>query len=493
MPTSWAQVAAEFFNPRTLSYAVDPVAWLQDRMPLPVGVATATETRLWSSQIEIMQSVRDYRTTAVKACHSSGKSATAAYVAAWWIDSHPPGTAFVVTSAPTAPQVKAILWRELRRVHRDLYGETGQGGHINLVEWYDRTGDLVAFGRKPNDYDPTALQGIHAIYVLVILDESCGIAKMLWDAASTITSNKYGRVLAIGNPDDPLAHFASVCRQDGVNTITIRADQTPNFTGELVTKEASLGLVSPEWVEDRRVVWTESSPMWISKILAEFPTDADDGTIPNSWAQPCRWLELQRTGDRQIGLDVAAGGTDTTVAWLRDGPVAVQKWAKQGESDPLALADWVVNEVIIPSGAKKLAVDSIGVGWGVGGLIDAAHREGRHDCMVTPVSVSEKAQDDEHFLNLRAELWWAARERSRLKEWDLGALDDDDLADLCAPRYHTQNPRRRIQVESKQDLRRRIGHSPDSPDALLLAYIEDRSSMVDYSQVALDWHLDIGF
>lgn len=58
--------------------------------------------------------VRDHRRTAVRSCHGAGKSYVAARAAVWWIMSHPPGEAFVVSSAPTSAQVRAILWRHGR-------------------------------------------------------------------------------------------------------------------------------------------------------------------------------------------------------------------------------------------------------------------------------------------------------------------------------------------------------------------------------------------
>ena len=49
---------------------------------------------------------------------TAGKSFIAARIAAWWLASRPVGEAFVVTTAPTRTQVRAILWREIARAHR---------------------------------------------------------------------------------------------------------------------------------------------------------------------------------------------------------------------------------------------------------------------------------------------------------------------------------------------------------------------------------------
>lgn len=195
-----------------------PVDWVEERI---------TGYTVWSKQREIMASVRDNRKTAVRSCHGIGKSWTAALVACWWLDCHPPGEAFVVTTAPTGAQVRAILWRYIRRIHK-----RGQlPGRVNQVEWLIDD-ELVAFGRKPADHDEAAFQGIHARYVLVIIDEACGIPEDLWIAADALTTNPDSRLFAIGNPDNPASHFRKVCMDgSGWNTIGISAFESPNFTG----------------------------------------------------------------------------------------------------------------------------------------------------------------------------------------------------------------------------------------------------------------------
>src|SRR3954469_24912537 len=101
-----------------LKYEHDPVGFVQQGL----------QEFLWSKQQEIFRAVDQYDRVVVKSCHSSGKSFGAARLAAWWIASHEPGQAFVVTSAPTFAQVRAILWREIGRIHRkaNLPGYTNQ-------------------------------------------------------------------------------------------------------------------------------------------------------------------------------------------------------------------------------------------------------------------------------------------------------------------------------------------------------------------------------
>jgi len=61
---------------------------------------------LWSKQRDILRSLVDNKRTVVPACHAPGKSHIAARAVAWWGAVHPPGTALVITTAPTFRQVR---------------------------------------------------------------------------------------------------------------------------------------------------------------------------------------------------------------------------------------------------------------------------------------------------------------------------------------------------------------------------------------------------
>lgn len=240
----------------------------------------------WSKQQAILQSIVDNRLTAVPACHGPGKSRTAGNAAAWWIDCHPPGTAFVVTIAPTHHQVKSILWREMGAIHRQ-----GQlPGRMNRTEWYIND-QLVAFGRAPED--GTAVQGIHARYVLVIIDEACGIDQEIWDAVSSLASNDESRILAIGNPDDPATPFREACQPgSGWNVISISAFDTPNFTNEEVPDWLRHLLIGRTWVAEKTKQWGTDDPRYQAKVLGRFPELVQGALWSPKVIRDCRVADL---------------------------------------------------------------------------------------------------------------------------------------------------------------------------------------------------------
>lgn len=490
--------AAEEFNPKPDPYLHDPAGWVRD----------TTGEYMWSEQVRLVESVRDHRRTAVPASHGPGKSWSSARLVLWWLSVHPPGSAFVVTSAPTWSQVKAILWREIARGHTkgNLPGEI-----LQTAEW-KVDGELVAFGRKPADHDEHAFQGIHARYILVVLDEACGVPENLWTAAGTLMTNEDARLLAVGNPDDPLSQFSKVCEGAdptsggisalGYNVIPISAFSTPNFTGEQVPAELRKDLTSRMWAEEFALTVggpdlveahrallalideghkldtgylalpdhlrerVDQSQVYTAKVLGWFPGDTADGVVLWSWAQGCRQEHPNpATAPVELGIDV--GGSDSgdeTVIFERVGMRAGRRWSIRSADPEKVLAKAL--EAIDEAQPSAVKIDSIGIGWGLMGSIRAARR-GLH---VVGVNVSTAAASKTRFANLRAELWWeVARQLSIDRAWDLSVLDDQTLVELTAPRWGADRSGRTL-IESKDDVRKRLGRSTDNADALILAF-----------------------
>jgi hypothetical protein len=447
-------------------WLADPRAWVRERLG----------EHLWSKQVEIAESVRDNRRTAAKSCHGVGKSFSGSRLSAWWIDCHPPGTARVITTAPTGPQVAAILWTEINAAAEKAIDRGNPfPGRVNETEW--KIGkQLVGLGRKPSDYNKSAFQGIHAKFVLIVLDEAGGIPQHFWTAANAIATGAECRILAIGNPDDPASYFAQVCDSPGWNTIEISAFDSPNFTGEPVPAELAAALVSRAYVEEIAHDYGETSPVYLSKVLGQFPTDAQDGVVRISALRACcrpreTPLTLEQLLPVELGIDVGAGG-DEAVIRERRGILVGREWRTR-TTDSEELVDLII-EAIAQSGASAAKVDVIGVGWGVVGSLRRRRKLGQHDTQIIGVNVGEAATRPERYLRLRSQLWWeVGRGLSEDCGWDLSKLDEPDrerlVTQLTAPKY-VLDASRRIVVEKKEETKKRLGRSPDNADALLLAF-----------------------
>jgi hypothetical protein len=436
-------------------YAADPVRWVGDKLG----------EHLWSKQRDIANSVVAHRRTAVKSCHDAGKSFIASRLAAWWIASHPPGEAFIVSTAPTYQQVHAILWEEIRAAAKKaaIVGDGLTGRVLQSDEWKLDDGTLVGWGRKPADTDEHGFQGIHRRYVLVILDEACGIPAQLWTAVEAITTNADCRILAIGNPDDPSTEFASVCKPgSGWNVVQISAYDTPNFTDEPVPERLRPLLLDPEWVTDKEKRWGRSSPRFVSKVLGDFPEIGENILFPPGLITAAQERTLEPGPWGVLGVDVARFGSDRTILMLRRGPAA----RLVGDHSKLATTETTGHVVVAVAehAIDEIRVDGVGVG---GGVVDQLVEQG-YD--VVDMQAGAAAVDNEHFLNARAEWYWALRERFEYGDIDIDPDDDELAAQLGCIRYFYTS-RGQIKIESKDDMRKRKLPSPDKADALMLTAV----------------------
>jgi hypothetical protein len=458
-PSPW-DAAAAIFERRSMEN--DPVKWAKDR----------AKVHLWSLQQKIARSVAVNKRTAVQSSHGVGKSFLAATLAAWWVDTHPPDQTMVVTTAPSLDQVHAILWEEIRGLH--------DRAHLpGVVQRTDRwlVGDrLVGMGRKPPDYSESAFQGIHRKYVLVILDEACGIDQWLWTAVETITTADTCRILAIGNPDDPNSHFRDLCSGvPGWKSFKISAFDSPNFTGERIPQELQQLLTSKQWVADREAEWGIDNPLYVAKVLGEFPTDHPWSVIRMTDIYACSIPGTPRSKKEllpvQLGVDVGGGG-DETVIRERRGLVAGREWRERSDK-PENIARLVVH-AIKATGADSVKVDSIGIGHGLVGELRNLRELGAHSAHVHGVNVSERARDPEKYYNLRSQLWWeCGRIAAEQRLFDLSGMENADrtVAQMLEPHY-TFDLKGRIKIEAKDEIIKRMGRSPDNADALLLAFYE---------------------
>jgi len=451
--TAWEAAARHFEPPKPNPYVTDPVGWARDKL----------KVHLWSKQREIAEAVRDHRRTAVKSCHDAGKSFIAGMLADWWIDVHPAGEAFVVSTAPTYKQVHAILWEEIRAAAKRAAanGNPLPGRVLQSDEWKLDDGTLVGYGRKPADNDEHGFQGIHRRYVLVIIDEACGVPEQLWTAVEAITTNADCRILAIGNPDDPNTEFGKVCKPgSGWHTIQISAFDTPNFTTENVPDDIRPLLLSPEWVEDKKRRWGETSPRYVAKVLGDFPELGDDTLISPRWIEAAQLRTLQPGPVSQLGVDVARFGSDRTIFALARGPVV----KIVGDHSKLRTTETTgkVIEAKREHQVHQVRVDGVGVGAGVvDELLEAGHD-------VVDMQSGQAALDSKHYANARAEWWWGLREWFEQGDIDIDPNDDELAAQLGSIKYK-YTARGQILIESKDDMRKRGLPSPDRADAVMIA------------------------
>lgn len=172
-------------------------------------------------------------------------------------------------------------------------------------------------------------------------------------------------------------------------------------------------------------------------------------------------------GIEYMGCDVAELGDDLSVfAFMRDGCCyELQDFKKKRIDEVSSLAKTRIVER--GANAENVGIDAVGNGAGVWGNLTG------DDFMVRRVIAGESP--DEHvlsefqFANLKAQMWWQLRQDVLKPDTDFRIPNHQKLIqDLTAPRYRVASERK-IEVESKDSLKKRLGRSPDYGEALVIA------------------------
>ena len=421
---------------------------------------------LWSKQREIVDAVfnGEKTKTVVPSCHSAGKTFVAACIVLAYLYIRTPCK--IITSAPTGFQVRDLLWSEINHLYNTRLRDKGFPPGECMISRIKVREDWFALGISPRD--AVNFQGYHQRHVLVVLDEAPGVRRDIIQGAETLESSGDVKVLKIGNPDESSGDFYESYLSPNYNKIKISAFDTPNFTGEKVPVSIARELTSKAWVEERRKKWGETSPLWMSKVLGEFPEVSGNKIISLSLCERAkeRWHDMvvEKSPLDTVGVDVAWYGGDLSTIIRRSG-LKITGIKSVANMDPVEVAEEVEYEY--KQNPFKIAnVDRIGMG---GGTIGALKKMG---IPVAGVDASENAYNHDDYFNRRAELIYDTR------DWleEGGAIPDHDelIQELTEPEYRIKNGK--LWVEPKEDLRKasRLGRSPDYMDGLANSITNER-------------------
>ncbi len=444
--------------------------------------------RCWSAMRMIAESVAQNRRTTVRACHGVSKTISGACIAIWFLTVYSP--AVVITTAPTSRQVRDLLWKEIGAIYARCVGRLP--GKVALIQQVNVESDWYMHGFSTEN--AVNLEGYHSPNILWVLDEAKGLPKWLYDAVEGSLTGGNAKVLELSTTDGatPLAPFRRhhTLARTGWNCIHlsafdspfIDATEWPEYKRNLNTDLYAYGkpkkgrewpesmvndiaIADDAWIKDR-LDWKKADPsMWESKVLGEFPEQTVDSIIPVSWIEAAvKERRVHGNGDpAEYGLDVARMGDDRNVLFRKSGGSfeMIETW---GMTDTMGTVGKVMNFV---GRGEVVKVDMIGVGAGV---FDALAEQGQ--ACVGVNSAESAIYEPKKYANLRAEMWFRAREVFR-EQYEKGGVlsipDDPELIEeLSGVRYKTKSDGRLI-VEPKEDYKKRLGRSPDKGDAFVYA------------------------
>jgi hypothetical protein len=454
-------------------YRKDPLAFVRWAFPWgeagsPLEGHDGPET--W--QADVLADIRDALVAgevpvriAVASGHGVGKSALVAWLVLWSLATRP-GTRGVVT-ANTETQLRTKTWVELAKWHglavcRDWLSlganslaasdngaaPLGRGGwRVDAVPW--------------SAHNAEAFAGLHnqGGRLLLVFDEASSIAAPIWETAEGALSDAGTEIvwLAFGNPTrnggrfhDCFGRFSRTWRTRHVDARTVR-----------FTNKAQIAA----WLRD----YGEDSDFVRVRVKGAFPRAGALQFIDGERVREAMAREVSPTAHDPVvmGVDVARFGDDRSVIFVRRGrdgrSIAVEKLTGL---DLMQLAARVCQRAA-DTGARAVFVDEGGIGAGVVDRLRQLGVPGIHGINFASRAGGWTPEGQAPlYANKRAEMWGMAR------DWlEQGALPDDlELAaDLTGVEYG-YDARNAIQLERKEDMKRRGLLSPDIGDALALTF-----------------------
>lgn len=303
------------------------------------------------------------------------------------------------------------------------------------------------------------LAGLHADYIMFVLDESGGMPRAIMASAeAALSSCKEGHLVQAGNPTHLEGPLYDAC------TVERRLWKIIDINGDPDNpKRASR--VSIEWARQQIEKYGRDNPYVLVNVFGQFPPSSLNALIgPDEVSAAMK--RYYREGEigkapKILGVDVAQMGDDSSVIASRQG-IQMFPLMKYRNIDSTQGAgqvarkwnDWEADAAFIDN------TGGFGAGW-----VDQLRLLGK-----APIGIhfSGQANQKERYFNKRAEMAF------EFVEWIKrgGALPENSelLAALTQTTYSFKGDR--LILEPKDDVKLKLGYSPDEMDAAMLTFAE---------------------
>lgn len=425
-----------------------------------------------------------------KAAHGPGKTALDAWAALIFLNCFKDSR--VVATAPTFAQLHDVLFPEIARWHSKMNSRMAEewaisGGHIR-----HKINPSVWFGVARTSNKPANLQGFHGNDILILADEASAIPPNVFEVIEGALSEagedgKMAKLLMAGNPNFNAGELYNAFNKNKelYERLTITGD---------VTLLKALGVEQGGYHRDHGRVYYSSrvkkkycdniakkygkdSAVYDVRVRGIFPRAADDAIIPLEWAERATLREVRSFDAHADGVTLVCdpsrgGAAETVIGWFRRGLCCRPLIAKKTTTTPQVVNLIHEQAILLKSlglHLDNIIVDEPGVGGGViDGLRELGYGVTSYDGGKPMVKGVDPDDECRMFANKRARDWWKLR---RDLEQDLIPLPNDEVlvAQLSSLKFK-YNKQEKIIVESKQDLKSRLGDdaSPDRGDVIVM-------------------------
>ena len=420
----------------------------------------------WEAQVAIAEDVLKSPLVCVKSGNGLGKDWLAAHLALWWTYAR---RGLVLVTGPTQKQVREIVMGEVAMAWGKAGDLPGELYTTALRVPGDDKAGIISF----TSTEVSRLTGHHADRIMVIITEGQGCPPFAYEAAYRCAVGANDRMLVVGNPNSRSCTFAQLFESDAWSQHTISCFDCPNV---LQGEEVIRGMMTLQGIARIESEYGKGSGVYAAAVLGEFPSEDSEALIRRYWLEQS--AERFRTGTQSedapiIAVDPARYGNDKTACAIKRGN-QIGKCETWSQRDMMETVDKIVDLAervgVTPHRENppyqfpthgRIVVDVIGLGSGVLDRLKQLRYETRE------FNASRKARKADKFQNLRAEAFWELR-----RQLEAGQIDiewDPLLVDELTSLQWAPNAAGKIAMESKDDLRSRIGRSCDRADATVMA------------------------
>jgi hypothetical protein len=435
--------------------------------------AEVLRVKLWSRQLEMVHAVRDHPQVLVLGGNGVGKDFGADVIALHWVIAR---AGRVLATAAVERQLVDVVMAGIARLLRRAPELPGEVYRLSLrIPGADDAGVLCATANEASK-----LTGLHAREILCLYSEAQAVPAHALEGLVSCATGPEDRHLAVANPLSPEGWAYEASRSRDWHVIRIPVDEHPNIaTGRTVIP----GGPSQAFIDRINSIYGPDSPQATARLHAEYPLEHEHAAIPGDAiadaveAHRTQALASKAAGKPWIiGADPAFTNDEFGVCVWR-GPVVEAFHMRRKLHDAAPAVEWLL-EIMrelrrpiaygVPSfDVHGVYIDKIGVGYTMPGLLrDALNRWEWPDTTVHGVNIADKPGDEKRFARRKDELVWALR--TDLVERRIAIPDDEKLIEELRELRMHQRPDGRMECEKKEDMKKRLGRSPDRLDALLL-------------------------
>lgn len=450
-------------------YEQEQITWQQSLIAYGIDKAIKKEC---SSRISVVSG------------HGTGKSCCSSWIILWFLFVHP--QCQVACTSPGQEQLFDVLFKELKKWIDRMPPAVSQmyiweRSHIRMKEspqtWFARA-------KTASKENTEALAGLHADWVLILVDEASGVDEAIYETMEGALTSGNILVFLVSNGTRANGYFYDTHHKD--------ASRWQNYAFSSVDSPR----VDKKYVDAIIDKYGIDSVQYAIRVLGQFPKEDgmdDSGYVPllvdkNITTQYDFGKQLSFSPHSILGVDPAGDGDDKTSWVIRDNFKA-KKLYEEKKSTSKTIAEktlTLMQEYDIKP--HNVVIDSFGVGMDVGKEIALASKG---TVNVTTVNTGDKCEydaDKETYLNKRALCFYEAKkwlqsggeivENGNFKEELLGIRYKRNLAGL-------------IQIMPKIDMKKKYGlKSPNDADAFSLTFLrripKSSDEYVDKLQHQLD-------